>query len=131
MSTTDETPLVSLVDTIVPDGFGYDDVEEPTVDDLADASEQERFASIVAHTRRRRLEEVSTVFRETVSRSAEKRFSDGWTPEEVKEWRVEWLRHSVDLFCVEPLLVEPIREAAEVVDEVAEKSRKAYPRLEE
>lgn len=131
MSAADETPLVALVDTFVPDGFGYDDVEAPRVDDLADATEAERFDAIVAHTRRRRLEEVSTVFRETVSRDAEETFSDGWTPDAVNEWRVEWFRRALDLFCTEPLLLEPLREAAEVVDEVAEKSREAYPRREE
>lgn len=131
MSAADETPLSAVVDTLVPDGLGYDDLEEPAVDDLADASDRERFAEIVAHTRRRRLEEVSTAFRSTVSRSAEERFSDGWAPEDVREWRVEWFRRVVDLFVREPLLVEPIREAAEVVDEVAEKSREAYPRRDE
>jgi len=131
VSAADDTALVDVVDSLVPDGFGYDHVEAPAVDDLADASEEERFAAIVAHTRRRRLEEVSTVFRSTVSRDAETRFSDGWTAEDVEEWRVKWFRRVVDLFCTEPLLVEPIREAAEVVDEVAEKSREAYPRLDE
>jgi hypothetical protein len=131
MSAADDTALVEVVDSLVPDGFGYDDVEEPPVDDLADASDGEQFAAIVAHTRRRRLEEVSTVFRSTVSRDAEERFSDGWTDEDVDEWRVEWFRRALDMFCTEPLLLEPLREAAEVVDDVAEKSREAYPRREE
>ncbi|GGJ17585.1 hypothetical protein GCM10008995_29200 [Halobellus salinus] len=129
MSAVDGTPLVEVIDAIVPDGAGYDDVQPPHVDDLDDVSESERFEVWVAHKRRHRLEEVSTAFRDTVSRSAEERFSDGWTPDDVDEWRVEWFRRSLDLFCREPLLVDPLREAAEVVDEVAEKSREAYPRV--
>ena len=131
MTISSDTPLEELVEYVDVDGVGLDHVDEPRVGDLSEADEKERLEAYIAHVRRRRLREVSTVFRESISRDAENKFSGGWTSREMNKWRAEKFKRAVNLFCVDPLLLEPLREAAHVIDDVAEKSREAYPRLEE
>lgn len=116
----DEITLTQLVEAIVVPLSA-----EPA--EFEGEGDDEKMVKFLRHIRERRTKEVHTVFRTTLSESAHERFADGWTEEELREWRVEKFRWAMDLFCVDPVLAEPLRDAAAVVEEVAEKSRTAYP----